>query len=216
MKNKYPGIIREYRSLLLFLLLMTVFRSAFADWNHVPSGSMKPGILVGDYIFIDKMAYDFRIPFTHKSLARLGDPERGDVIIFDSKVTGNRMVKRVIGVPGDTVELRANRLIVNGIPASYTVANSAEHHLDLREGLAGQAHRIRVRRGAPRQSGFGPVRVPEGAFLALGDNRDNSADSRVIGFIPRDEIVGRAQRVVLSLDYDNFYLPRPGRFLEKF
>ncbi|WP_255701143.1 signal peptidase I [Microbulbifer sp. YPW16] len=195
------------------MALMLIFRSALADWNHVPTGSMRPTIQVGDYILVDKMAYDLRVPFTHHSLVRFAGPARGDIVVFDSAVTGNRLVKRVIGVPGDTVALQGNRLAINGHPVQYLHKSGSRTSQQLVEMLPGQDHPIRLLNSS-HSPGFAAVSVPAGFYLVLGDNRDNSADSRVIGLVPRNEIVGRAHRVLLSLDYDNFHLPRRERFLK--
>jgi signal peptidase I len=201
---------KENKSFLIFILLMCIFRSAVADWNHVPTGSMKPTILEGDRILVNKMVYDIRLPFTHLSLVSLADPERGDIVIFDSSVSGKRMVKRVVGIPGDVVAMKNNVLFVNGEELSYTdVINSRG---DKFEDLVGVRHFIRTDPSGSHLSNFEPVKVPPARYLALGDNRDNSSDSRVIGFIPRDEIVGRAREVVMSLKRDNFYIPRADRF----
>lgn len=198
----------ENRSLLLFLVLMFCFRSAIADWNDVPSGSMKPTLVEGDRIGLNKMAYDLRIPFTHISLYKIADPARGDIAVFDSKVADKRLVKRVIGVPGDTVAMRDNRLYINGEAVSYTAATNG----DLLEHLPGKHHIVRINPNAKAYANFDPVTVPANQYLMLGDNRDNSADSRVIGFVPRSEFVGRSRSVVMSLDYENYLLPRAERF----
>lgn len=213
----------EHRHFILFIVLMALFRSACADWNTVPTGSMKPTIIEGDRILVNKMAYDIRVPFTHISLKHLADPKRGDIIVFDSKVSGKRLVKRVAGMPGDVVALRDNVLYINGSPLQYEdgpVGHSQVHYApvtpeqqDKTERLKGVEHTIRIDANGSYLSNFTPVTVPQGHYLALGDNRDNSADSRVIGFVPRGEIVGRTQRVVLSFNYDNFYIPRKERFL---
>lgn len=215
MQRKFVRILGEYRATLLFLALMLVFRSAFADWNQVPTGSMKPTILEGDYILVNRMAYDLRIPFTHISLAALAEPQRGDIVVFDSKASGKRLVKRVVGIPGDIVELRHNHLLLNGEPIPYEVAAESTQSRDLYEYLPNAEHLVRLHKTPSPLASFPPVRVPEGFYLALGDNRDNSADSRVIGFVPRKEILGRTRTVVLSLDYDNYFLPRAGRFLQR-
>ncbi len=194
----------------MFVALMLIFRSAVADWNHVPTGSMKPTILEGDHIFINKMAYDIRVPFTHISLFKLADPKRGDIIIFDSKVSEKRMVKRAIGIPGDIVSMQNNVLYINGQPLNYSDLNLRAG--DRVEDLFGVRHQIRIVPGGGYLSSFPAVEVPPGQYLALGDNRDNSSDSRVIGFIPRKEIVGRSQKVVLSINYENYYLPRANRY----
>jgi len=213
MKNGLIKLWHEYRSFALFVILMLIFRSALADWNTVPTGSMKPTILEGDRIFVNKLAYDLRIPLTLISIYKFDDPKRGDIIVFDSKAADTRLVKRVIGLPGDVVEMRDNRLTINGIQARYS---SVEHTADAIfaiESYGEMTHRIELApTGVSRFSTFGPVKVPEDRYLVLGDNRDNSADSRVRGFIPRGEIVGDAKTVVLSLNYDNYYLPRTDRF----
>ena len=203
---------QENRSIVLFVALMMVFRSAVADWNDVPTGSMKPNIVEGDRIFVNKMAYDIRVPFTHISLKKVSEPVTGDVIIFDSKVSEQRLVKRVIGVPGDVVAMRDNRLIINGKVLRYQDINSDSDKDIVAESLAGQENKITWAATSSPLSNFNSVQVPEGRYLVLGDNRDNSADSRVIGFVPRNEIVGKSTHVVLSLDYDNYFMPRSDRF----
>jgi signal peptidase I len=204
---------REYRGFALFVFLMIIFRSALADWNVVPTGSMKPTILEGDRILVNKLAYDFKIPLTHISIYKFADPKRGDIVIFDSKLADTRLVKRVIGLPGDTVEMRDNRLIINGIDAQYFALEYSDDAIFAIESYLGTSHRIELARtGGGRLSTFGPVMVPKDRYLVLGDNRDNSADSRVYGFIPRHEIVGNARTIVLSLNYDHYYIPRLDRF----
>jgi len=214
MKNGLRKVWREYRGLAVFLVLMAIFRSALADWNVVPTGSMKPTIVEGDRILVNKLAYDLKIPLTHISLHRFADPMRGDIVVFDSRAAATRLVKRVIGLPGDTVQMRDNRLTINGIAARYSGIEYEPDATFATESYLNMSHRIELARaGASRFSTFGPVTVPPDHYLVLGDNRDNSADSRYYGFIPRDEIVGNAKTVVLSLDYDDYYIPRAQRFL---
>lgn len=213
MKRTLLRAWREYRGLAVFIVLMTIFRSALADWNVVPTGSMKPTILEGDRIFVNKLAYDLKIPLTHISLYTVANPQRGDIVVFDSGAADTRLVKRVIGLPGDTVEMRDNRLIINGIAARYSGIEYEADTIFATESYLGMSHRIElVRYGASRFNTFGPVAVPKDSYLVLGDNRDNSADSRFYGFIPRDELVGNATTTVLSLNYDNHYIPRADRF----
>jgi len=213
MKNGLIKLWDEYRSFALFVVLMIIFRSALADWNSVPTGSMKPTIIEGDRILVNKLAYDLRIPLTHVSIYKFADPGRGDIVVFDSKAADTRIVKRVIGLPGDIVEMRHNRLTINGIEARYSNIEYTADAIFALESYGGMVHRIELApTGVSRFSSFGPVRVPEDHYLVLGDNRDNSADSRVHGFIPRAEIIGDAKTVVLSIDYDHYYLPRAGRF----
>lgn len=214
MRHRLLSIWQENKSLAIFLVLMFSFRSAFADWNEVPTGSMKPTILEGDRILVNKLAYDLRVPFTHLSLYKLADPERGDIIIFDSRVSEKRLVKRVVGVPGDVVELVDNVLHINGVQLDYEDVSSTTLTADKIEDLLGVEYFVRISKTGSQLSTFGPVTVPVGQYLAMGDNRDNSIDSRVIGFVPRHEIVGRSRSVVLSLNYENSYIPRSDRFFK--
>jgi signal peptidase I len=215
MGQRFLQFWKGNRSFFLFIVLMLMFRSVIADWNTVPTGSMKPTILEGDRILVNKMAYDLRLPFTHISLLKRGDPARGEIVIFDSEVAGKRLVKRVIGLPGDSVAMQGNRLWINGEQLDYSDPVVATGRLDKIENLHGVEHSVRWLGKETGLSSFPAVRVPDGHYLVLGDNRDNSADSRVIGFVPRGEIVGRARHVVLSLNYDNYYLPRTNRFLQQ-
>lgn len=214
MKLPVRKLWQENRSFLLFLFLMFCFRSAIADWNTVPTGSMKPTIVEGDRILVNKMAYDLRLPFTHISLLKLADPQRGDIIVFDSKVSDKRLVKRVVGLPGDVVAMIDNVLVINGQALNYQNKLLSKHYADKTENLLGLEHMVRTDPRGSMLSSFSPVKVPAGHYLALGDNRDNSADSRVIGFVPREEIVGRSRSVVLSFDYDNYYMPRADRYFQ--
>lgn len=215
MKIWFSKAWKENRSFLLFIVLMFVFRSSFADWNTVPTGSMKPTILEGDRILVNKMAYDIRLPFTHISLYKISDPARGDIVVFDSKSSDKKMVKRVVGIPGDIVEMYENTLFIDGVKLSYQDISSNGVTQDRLENLLGLEHLVRVRKTGSALSSFYPVEIPSGVYLVLGDNRDNSADSRVIGFVPRNEIVGRSRSVILSFNYDNYYIPRPDRFFHK-
>ncbi|MES2673159.1 MAG: signal peptidase I [Pseudomonadota bacterium] len=220
MKKQFYLLWRENKSFFIFVVLMMLFRSALADWNTVPTGSMKPTIIEGDRIAVNKIAYDLRIPFTHISLITLANPERGDIVVFDSKAADKRLVKRVIGLPGDTIAMSNNQLIINDQLISYaTITNEssevASQHIDKIEHLFNTDHSVRLSDlNNHHFANFPPVQVPEGHYLMLGDNRDNSADSRVIGFVPRNEIIGRTRNVVMSFNYDNYYLPRADRYLE--
>jgi signal peptidase I len=216
---------KEGRSFLVLIVVLFSIRSSLADWNDVPSGSMRPNLVEGDRIFVNKLAYDLKIPFTTWHLANWGDPRLGDIVVFYSPFDGQRLVKRVIGTPGDLVELRGNQLVLNGQTLAYE--DSAEdplQHLGLRERptatfsseqLPGHAHLISQLPLAPSpRRDFGPVRVPEGFYFMMGDNRDNSFDSRFYGPVPRGQILGRAQTVVFSLNRDHYFLPRSQRFLK--
>lgn len=220
MNQSIRKIISENRVFIIFILLMSVFRSSFADWNSVPTGSMKPTIVEGDRIIINKLAYDLQFPFSNISLAKLDDPIRGDIIVFNSKVSNKRLVKRVVGVPGDTVAMHNNELIINGEVLQYssqtkaTKPNLASGYRQQIENLLGVKHSIMVSNRSTAASSFLAVTVPDNSYLVLGDNRDNSADSRYIGFIPRSEIIGRSNSVAMSFDYDDYYLLRKDRIFK--
>lgn len=206
-------------SVSLVLLAVTSFRSAVADWNDVPTGSMKPTIAIGDRIFVNKLAYDLKIPFTQTRLATWGEPGRGDIVVFWSPADGSRLVKRCVAVPGDVIAMREGRLWLNGEPLDYAGTDApplAEAGADyLVENLDGVEHLVALEPGQPRARNFGPVRVPEGKFFMMGDNRDNSADSRYFGFADRSSICGRSSAVVLSLDLENHFAPRWKRFFTR-
>jgi signal peptidase I len=208
------------KGFITFMLCMVMFRSAVADWNVVPTGSMQPTIRIGDRILVDKLAYDVRLPLTHVSLLHLADPQRGDIVVLDSHAAHERLVKRVIGLPDDEVAMRGNVLFINGHAARYSASARDGVHDDQRdpahyeiERYGAMRHAIRLSDYRPSPvSNFGPVRVPPGQYLLLGDDRDNSEDSRYLGFFPRHEIVGRAHHVFASLDPEHHYLPRADRF----
>lgn len=206
---------KENRQFFLLLSCIVFFKSAIADLSSISGASMQPSLLDGDKVWVNKLAYDVKIPFTEISLAELSDPSRGDVIIIDSKKAAKRLVKRIVGIPGDTIYMQNNALVINGETANYEVLSRDEDSIIILEELPDKAHRARLsNRFVSRTSrSYGPTIVPEGQYFVLGDNRDNSSDSRVYSFIPRGEIIGRSSSVVFSLDSDNSYLPRGERFL---
>src|SRR5258707_444725 len=109
----------EAKSLILTVLVLFAFRSAIADWNDVPTGSMKPTIMEGDRVYVNKLAYDLKVPFTQWHLAQWDNPKRGEIVVFFSPADEQRLVKRVIGLPGDVIELRNDQLFVNDKPLKY-------------------------------------------------------------------------------------------------
>ena len=207
---------------LVVLLVSSALRSALADWNDVPTGSMKPTIMEGDRVFVNKLAYDLKVPFTTWHLAEWAEPKRGDIVVFFSPADGQRLVKRVAGLPGDTIVLRNNRLYLNGEPAGYepldqTVLEAIPEgqrsdHLFANENLSGKKHAIMITPLKPARRSVEAVTVPAGQYFMLGDNRDNSFDSRYFGFVDRQRIVGRATAVVLSVNPDHHNFPRWNRF----
>jgi signal peptidase I len=209
------------RPFVVALLVLTPFRSAVADWHDVPTGSMQPTILVGDRIVVDKLAYDVKVPFTSWSLYERAEPQRGDVVVCFSPRDGTRLVKRVIGVPGDSVAMRANRLLINDAPCAYAPQSRSDMPVRdwasydfARERLDPQdpGHTIMLTPWRRSSDRFGPVTVPAGRYLVLGDNRDDSFDSRGFGFVPRESIAGRAFGVAFSFAPDAWLTPRWSRF----
>ena len=208
--------------ILVLIVVMITFRSSVADWNDVPTGSMKPTILEGDRIFVNKVAYDLRVPLTSRRIAQWSNPGRGDIVVFISPADGKRLVKRVIGLPGDAVELRSNKLYVNGDPAEYEplavdiinqlTDEEQSKNIFSKEHIQDEDYPIMLTPYAPGRKSFGPMVVSDGMYFVMGDNRDNSADSRYFGCVERDAILGQATAVVLSLNRNHYYLPRFERF----
>ena len=213
--------IRSNRGFLLFMLLFGLSRTAVADWNPIPSGSMRPNLLEGDVVFVNRLAFDLKLPLTNIILAHLGEPKRGDIVTFYSPKDGTRLIKRIIGLPGDTLEMRDKALRINGQPASYAELDRAPEPAGngqelsaqrVRERTAQEEHRIQWLADLGARDNFGPVVLPPDQFLMLGDNRDNSADSRYFGLVPRKLLIGRAVRILVSADIQGNWLPRFERF----
>lgn len=218
------AFLHKNRGFLAFLLLLGVFRTAIADWNPIPSGSMRPNLLEGDVVFVNRLAYDLKLPLTNVILLRTGDPQRGDVVTFYSPKDGTHLIKRLAAVPGDLVEMRDKHLIINGQEDSYVLNERTIEHLDggqnlealrMTESDGNQSHVVQWMPEIAARDNFGPMRVPGGQFLMLGDNRDDSADSRYIGLVPRNLLIGHAVRVLVSADIKGNWAPRTDRFGKK-
>ena len=211
---------KEIRPLLFLALVLFSLRSSLADWNDVPTGSMRPTILEGDRVFINKLAYDLKVPFTTWHIAEWSNPQRGDVVVLYSPHDEKRLIKRVVGLPGDKIEMKDHRLIVNGVHADYQpLAASAIVGLDpdvtaFQEKAAGRPHTMLMNTSHPSMASFEEREIPEGRYFVMGDNRDNSFDSRWFGFVDRTRILGRATAVVLSFDFKN-KRPRWDRFFTR-
>lgn len=210
-KTSLKQLFKEHYSFLLIVLILFASRSSFADWYVVPTGSMLPTIVEGDRIFVNKMAYRLEVPFTDIEIMQTGEPKRGDIVVFVSEKAGDRLVKRLIGEPGDRVAMVDNQLIINGEHIRY---QDGENEYQQTEFLGDLAHPVQFLPVAAARDGFAEVTVPQGHYLVLGDNRNNSADSRFYGFVPAIEIQGKANNVLISLDADNYYLPRSERFIQ--
>jgi signal peptidase I len=220
-----PSLRRRVRSwlpTLVMIVCLLAFRSSLADWYDVPSGSMQPTILVGERVVVNKLAYGFELPFTDVRVATWAEPRRGDVVTFPSPRDGQRLIKRVVAVGGDVVAMRDGHLVLDGRPVARVAAAPPGHPLRPDDALPHQwyderlpgadPHPIMTTDARPMLRDWGPIRVPVGQVLVLGDNRDGSADGRVFGFVRCARIEGRAEAIALSLDRDRWWRPRWDRF----
>ena len=216
---------KEWRSFIFIIIFVVIpVKSSLADWNWVPSGSMNPTILEGDLIFVNKLAYDLRFPLTMHRLAKWANPKRGDIVICFSPDDGTRLVKRIIALPGETIEIRNNILYLNGQQFQYSKIDPDDmqslpdklrnNSIFALENLEGSAYAVMSVPSIRAMRNFGPVTVPDGQYFVLGDNRDNSRDSRYFGFVDRKLIVGRAKGIISSFDITDKYQPRFRRFFD--
>ncbi len=219
--SKLQALWREYKGLLAFISLMMVFRSAVADWNYVPSSSMNPTLIAGDRVVVNKLAYSLRVPFTLVEIVRWDSPRPGDVVTFDSPQDDVNLIKRVVAVEGDVIAMHNNQLTINGklvertlVDARRVIPSEAGDVMAevWRESLGDTPIDVARLPAMNRFTEFGPVQVPPRHMLVLGDSRDNSNDSRFIGFIDTHRVTGRAVRVALSHDPASMYLPRAERW----
>ena len=215
---------RVNRGFLLLLLCFGVFRTAIADWNPVPSGSMRPTIVEGDVVLVNRLAYDLKLPLTGIAVARLGEPQRGDIVTFESPQDGTRLIKRLVALPGDAVAMREGVLFINGVAAEYAdvhrLLDPVAPGINLpatraTERSAGSARSVQYLDGMPNRRSFGPVQVPADHFYMLGDSRDNSGDSRYFGPVPRALLIARAEAVLVSADITAHWAPRWERFVSR-
>lgn len=214
---------KEWRLFLFFVIFIFIpLRASVASWYWVPSGSMNPTILEGDLVFVDKLAYDLKVPLTEQRVMDWDTPHRGDIVVTESPASDVNLVKRVVGIPGDTLEMRENVLFLNGQALQYTALN--ESHLeylsdDLKESsifaqeqLGEVAHSVMSVPQIPASRNFDRVQIPDGQYFIMGDNRDNSQDSRYFGFIEEEAIFGKAKGVIVSFNILDKYQPRLNRF----
>lgn len=228
MKEKILSFIlrqwKEWRSTVFLVIFVLIpMKSSFADWNWVPTGSMNPTILEGDLVYVNKLAYDLRVPLTLHRLKTWGDPQKGDIVVLFSPEDNIRLVKRVIGTPGDKIEMKNNILFINGERLDYSelpeerfeglednLINQAEFAY---ENLNGRKHAVMsIPRLASDRRSFAPITLPKDKYFIMGDNRDNSSDSRVFGFADRKLIIGEATNVIASFNILDRYQPRLTRF----
>jgi signal peptidase I len=209
-----------------FIVVISIFapiRSVLADYNYIPSGSMKPTLQVGDNVFVNKLAYDLKLPFTIYRLAEWASPENGEIVVFYQPIEKLMMVKRVIGVPGDKISMSDNQLTINGKPLKYKIEeadkdlSATEKKLCMfySEELNGKQHSIMEMPFSPSIQSFPEISVPEGKYFVMGDNRDNSNDSRFWGFVDRSEIAGRVEMILWSKPMWELSIPKRNRLFKK-
>jgi signal peptidase I len=216
-KEKAEPLMVDYaRSFFPIFLFVLLLRAFVVEPFRIPSGSMMPTLLVGDFILVNKFAYGLRMPVTKSKLVEIAEPERGDVVVFRyPKNEKLDYIKRLVGLPGDRIAYRNKMLYINGkaIPQErigvYHAVGSgmrSDGTIELRENLDGVQHSILV---DPRRPDFPPgchtlakgeITVPEGRYFVMGDNRDNSNDGRCWGFVPEENLVGKAFMIWLSFD----------------
>ena len=212
-----PSTVEYARSFFPIFLIVLLLRAFLVEPFRIPSGSMMPTLLVGDFILVNKFTYGIRMPVTKTKLIELGEPERGDIVVFRWPVNPRLdYIKRVVGVPGDKIRYQQKTLYLNGSPAPVEVVGPyhpegsgrrALGSIEGREQLGDVEHSILVNPLAPDFSpscgflGYKEVTVPEGHYLMVGDNRDDSNDGRCWGFVPEENLVGKAFFVWLSWDW---------------
>jgi signal peptidase I len=200
--EKKKSAMREWGEMVLTLAVFAVFVRMFMF--QIPSGSMEDTLLVGDYIFVNRFLYGLQIPFSDTRLPEFRDPEPGDVIVFKFPPDPSKnYIKRVVGAPGDTIEVRDRVVFRNG--------ERQEESFTKHIAAATIPERFEDRNVYPPGSGnlhwYGPIVVPEDAYFVMGDNRDNSEDSRIWGFVPHDYVKGRAIFIYWSWNKEK-WLPR--------
>jgi signal peptidase I len=210
-KNK---IKKEVFSIGLIILLAFVFRTVVASPYQIPSESMLPTLKIGDFLFVTKYSYAIKVPLTNKNLWQHSLPNRGDVVVFSEQGPGNKsIIKRVVGVPGDVLDIENGRIKINEQPLVYTTVSDrsiVSDHPELLEREVGQLFKETLDdkphwmfKLDPSPGKGGHFVVPKGHVFVMGDNRDRSLDSRFWGFLPVQDIKGRARFLWLSLDKFN-------------
>jgi len=202
-KAREPVLVEYARSFFPVLLVVFVLRSFLVEPFQIPSSSMVPTLEVGDYILVNKYTYGIRLPVIRTKVLALNNPQRGDVVVFfPPHMNDTYFIKRVVGLPGDTVEYRNKQIFVNGEwverePAAEQFAQSS-HNITGRESLGESEHLMQVDTRRP-SSDFSVV-VRPGHYFMMGDNRDNSSDSRVWGQVSEKDIVGKAFAIWMHWD----------------
>jgi signal peptidase I len=209
--DREPLLVEYAHSFFPIVFIVLILRSFIAEPFRIPSGSMMPTLLVGDFILVNKYTYGIRLPVLFNKVIEVNDPERGDIVVFRFPKTPEiDYIKRVVGLPGDTVSYFNKKILINGKPAKQSSLGQyigvgqgvnmtgAEH---LVENLGDIEHDILIRRGMPGVQG--DFVVPKGHYFVMGDNRDNSNDSRYWGTVPEENLVGKAFFIWMSWDWED-------------
>lgn len=194
-------LVEYSRSFFPVLLFVLVIRSFIFEPFRIPSGSMMPTLLKGDFIFVKKYAYGLRLPVTESKILDTGEPQRGDVVVFRLPADPSiNYIKRVVGLPGDVITYRRHVLTVNGeVVPTEKHPHASPTDPRFVEQLGEREHQILLR-DPNHNTGDNRFQVPEGHYFMMGDNRDNSQDSRFIGPIPETHLVGEAVRIWMHMD----------------
>ncbi|WP_066097390.1 signal peptidase I [Xanthomonas massiliensis] len=215
-EGREPAIVDYSRAFFPVLAIVLVLRSFVAEPYKIPSSSMMPNLLIGDFILVNKFAYGLRLPVTNTKFIALGEPQRGDVVVFhypgrseQDPNRGENFVKRLIGLPGDHIGFHGDTVYLNGQPLQYQVkgqyiGKGPGAKMDgatlLTEDLPGRSHTILEYLGQNNPAGQGDWTVPAGNYFVMGDNRDDSDDSRFWGFVPDHNLRGRAMLIWLNCE----------------
>jgi len=191
-------LIKNNRSFILFLILYMFFRTAYADWSPVPTGSMEPTILPGDYLWIDKTSFGPTMPFLNKQIITWGRPSRGDIITFVPPHTEDLYVKRVIAIPGDTIHIEGVKIYINGNLLEQRLTEITSTAFIGRETIEGKDHHFKLSRNMEIAYIGQSIKIPEGKYFVMGDHRNNSSDSRYWGFVDQENIMGKVTSIALS------------------
>jgi signal peptidase I len=204
-----PTVVEYAKSFFPVILVVFFIRSFLVEPFKIPSGSMMPTLLIGDFILVNKYTYGLRVPILNNVFYEVGHPQRGDVMVFRyPKDLSLDYIKRVVGLPGDRIEYRNKQLFLNGQSVAQQEIGNYEYvgpglnqikTRHLKEQLGGRVHDILIDDSTPVMDG--EITVPEGHYFVIGDNRDNSNDSRFWGFVPENNIVGRAFYIWMSFDH---------------
>lgn len=226
-KEWFKRFFKEWiLTLGIAFLVAFFFRTTIASPRHIPTGSMIPTIRIGEFIFVKMFEYDWHIPFTRQSFSKIKDPERGDIVVFEYPLDSSKdYIKRVVALPGDTIEIRDKQVILNGKTLERTPiedesvleemrAKYRNIPLRLYEEKNGEAtYTIMEMPSSIRPSrDVSPMTVPADSYFVMGDNRDDSQDSRYWGFVPREKVLGTGSFIWFSFDKEHFPFIRPARF----